>query len=301
MSLRHRAARLVRAAVRSRLVQFAAIGSVIFAIAPASRAPGRDVHVSAPQLAALRSERARRLGVRALTEDDVQRVEQRAIEDELLVREAQRLGLDDGDAIVRQRLVQKMLFLVEEMAGASRVPTEEEIAAYYTETADRWTRAPRVSFVHVVAPTSEIAASLRPRVVAWSAASAPGAVPPFGDALPVSRSVSARVADVAQTFGASFGEALRRLAVGEWSAPIASRLGFHLVRVSASEPARRAELAEVHDEVRAALVEERRRRAVDAWMRASLARYRVDVDGRAVVALSPSDRAAARGSASGED
>src|SRR5262249_18787773 len=163
----------------------------------------RDVHLSAPHLAILKAERARRLGMRALPEDEARKVEQRAIEDELFLREAARLGLDDGDAIIRQRLVQKMLFLVEEMAGASRAPSEEEVLAYYEETQEKWTRAPRVSFVHVVARTSDAALALRPRVVAWSLASAANAakdaVPPFGDALPVSRSVSARLGDIAQS------------------------------------------------------------------------------------------------------
>lgn len=286
---------------RSRLGQFFAIGLVLFAIAPAPRAAGRDVHVSAGHLTALRAERARRLGVRALPDDEAQRVEQRAIEDELLVREALRLGLDEGDAIVRQRLVQKMLFLAEEMAGASRAPTEAEIAAYFDERPDRWMRAARVSFVHVVAPTSEAAASLRPTLLAWSATAPRDAIPPFGDPLPVSRGVSARLSDVAQSYGAPFADAVRALAVDTWSAPIASRHGFHLVRVTANDPARRATLAEVHDEVRASLVDERRHAAVDAWLRASLARYRVDVDGRAVDSLSPSSRTANRGSASGED
>ena len=296
-----RALPLFRSIARSRLAQFLAIGVVLFAIAPAPRAAGRDVHVSAAHLAALRAERARRLGVRALPDDEAQRVEQRAVEDELLVREALRLGLDDGDAIVRQRLVQKMLFLAEEMAGASRMPSEAEIAAYFDEHADRWTRPARVAFVHVVAPTREAAASLRPTVLAWSATAPRDAIPPFGDALPVSRGVSARMAEIVQAYGAPFADAIAALASDAWSEPIASRHGFHLVRVTANEPARRATLAEAHDEARAALVEERRHRAVDAWLRASLARYRVDVDGRIVDALSTSSRTASRGSASGED
>jgi hypothetical protein len=296
-----RGAALLRAAARSRLGQFMAIGAVLFAIAPPPRAPGRDVHVSAARLTALRAERARRLGVGALSDAEAQRVEQRAIEDELLVREAERLGIDAGDSIVRQRLVQKMLFLAEEMSGASRVPSEEDVAAYFDRAGDRWTRPARVSFVHVVAPTLAAAEELRPRVVAWSATAPADVAPPFGDALAVSRRVTARLTDVTAQLGAPFGDAVAALPVGTWSEPVASRQGFHLVRVWARDPARRAALAEVHDEVRAAFVEDRRSRAVDAWLRAALARYRVDVGGRAVDSLAPTDRAALRGSPSGED
>jgi hypothetical protein len=296
-----RARALAASVVQSRLARFAAIGLVLFGIARSPRAPGRDIHVSAAELSALRAERARRLGVRELGDADALEVEKRAIEDELLVREAQRLGLDDGDAIVRQRLVQKMLFLAEETAGTSRAPTEEEIRAYQAATAERWTLPARLAFVHVVVAGREAAERLRPEVIAWSASAPADAAPPFGDALPVSRSVRARESEVAQTYGAPFADVVASLPVGEWSGPIESRQGFHLVRVTSRDPERAAPLADVHDEVRAALVEERRHEAVDAWLRSSLSRYRVDVDGRAITSLAPSGRAALRGSASGED
>jgi len=296
-------ATLPRRVVRNRLAQFLAIGLVLFALAPPSRATGRDVVLSGAYLSALRAERTRRLGGRALSEQDLQHVEQRAIEDELFVREAQRLGLDDGDSIVRQRLVQKMLFLAEETAGTSRLPSEEEIARYYDETRERWTRPARLRFVHVVTRTAEEAAALRPRVVAWSATTGapPDEAPPFGDALPVSRSVRARLADLAPAYGEAFADAVSKLEPGAWSAPIGSRQGAHLVRVLANEPASCAPLSEVHDEVRAALVASRRRDAVDGWLRSALARYRVEVDGHVVDALAPSDRVASRGGPSGED
>jgi hypothetical protein len=43
-----------------------------------------------------------------------------------LYREALRLGLDVGDPIVRQRLIQKVLFVAEDLGGATRTPREAE-------------------------------------------------------------------------------------------------------------------------------------------------------------------------------
>jgi hypothetical protein len=121
---------------RSRLTHFLVIGAALFALAP-SPARGRSVHIDPGDLAAQRAEERRRLGVSALSDAEARAVEARAVEDEILYREALRLGLDHGDSIVRRRLVQKVLFLAEDLGGASREPREADLRAYFEATRER--------------------------------------------------------------------------------------------------------------------------------------------------------------------
>jgi hypothetical protein len=67
-------------------------------------------------------------------------VKERAIEDEILYREGEKLGFDKSDYIVRQRVIQKVLFLAEELAGATQSPTDAQLRAFFAATPSRWTQ-----------------------------------------------------------------------------------------------------------------------------------------------------------------
>src|SRR5262245_13355705 len=92
----------LRALVRNRLVHFFAIGAVLFALAPRER-EDRDLTISAPRVdAALRGEQAR-LG-RTLQREEKEGAIRALVDEEVLAREALRLGIGTEDPIVRARL-----------------------------------------------------------------------------------------------------------------------------------------------------------------------------------------------------
>ena len=151
MDLADLVAAVIRRLARERIVQFVAIGALVFAFArPPTRAT-TTISLSRAYIASLDAAQAQRIGVAALPEVREREVERRAIEDEVLYREALRLGLDRDDAVVRQHLVQKMLLLAEDLGGASQEPTSADVAAYFERTRDRWRLAESVHFVHVFA------------------------------------------------------------------------------------------------------------------------------------------------------
>ena len=67
------------------------------------------------------------------------------VRQEVLVREAEGLGLDRNDAIIRQRLQQKMDFLLSSGANAV-VPTDEELEAFLNENLDRYLVSGKMAF-----------------------------------------------------------------------------------------------------------------------------------------------------------
>ncbi len=116
------------ALVRHRLFQFGAIGGALFVMAPA-RSDGHTLTIPAARIDAMvRLEASRQAPPRseeALRRDVIVRL----IEDELLIHEARRLGLDQDDHILRQRLVQKALFLAEDMGGRAAPPARPTCAS----------------------------------------------------------------------------------------------------------------------------------------------------------------------------
>ena len=282
--------------LKERVVHFAVIGLVIFWIAPAP-GDGNRISLTGRELDALRAAQAQRLGVTALSGARSDEVERRAIEDEVMYREALRLGLDRGDAVVRRHLVQKMLVLAEDLAGASREPTGEEVAAYFERTRDRWRVDEQLHVIHVFAARRETLVELADAV----RAAPPGVPPPLGDAFPRSRDLHGSRDDLAASYGGDFADAVAQLPVATWSAPIASRFGWHLVFVVGRDRGRPAMIAEVADRVRLELAVERRHDAIAQFLAQAFARYRIDVDGKPVTRYRPTPRLALRTQPSAED
>ena len=83
------------------------------------------------------------------TDEELDAIIDQHIREEILYREAMNMGLGQNDAIVRRRMVQKILFLSEELVDVES-PTDQELQAYFAENRDRYRIAATTSFIHVL-------------------------------------------------------------------------------------------------------------------------------------------------------
>jgi hypothetical protein len=283
------------------LTHFLVLGGALFAIAPAPKET-RHIRVDPNVLAALRADHAKKLGTNVLTTEELRQVEARAIEDELLYREALRLRIAEGDIIVRQRLVQKLLVLAEDIDGASEPLTDAALQDCFSKTQDQWTLSATIQFVHVVGPSRDAVLGLRDQVTAFSADPAHESdIPPFGESFATSRRVTAPLEDVAHAFGPEFAKSISQLPVRTWSEPIASKYGTHLVRVLAFNPAKPAALQDVRGKVAVECQQRRREQAVQRYVERLFKDYDVYVGNDRVHGFAPTNRTAPRGEMSVED
>ena len=284
---------------RSRLVQFLGIGGLLFALSPAQRSE-QELRITRAELRLLQAARARQLGVTALSAAEADETMRRAVEDEVLFREAVRLGLDQGDGVVRQRLIQKALFLAEELGGAGQPPGEAELRACYARHPDRFRRPAALHLVHVFASDPRTLLPLRPQLQSWRPDPAATA-PPLGESFPLNRSFRGTLSELAAQYGGEFAAAVQALPPATWSEPLQSKLGWHLVRLLASEPERPADFTQARAELALLCWMEQRESAVARMLTRSLSRYRIFVEGRGAIAPTPGRRVAARSEASWED
>jgi hypothetical protein len=268
-----------RAVLRDPLLHFLALGLALFAIyawradpRPSQAADERsivvrdvDVDVLAGQFESTFRRPPTDQERAALIDDYIRR--------EIMVREALALGLDEGDTVIRNRLVQKMDFLLASF-GASEDPTEADLAAHLQANAERFERPARIAFEQVFLgeqPTEdEIAAAL--------AALRSGADPqsvgqrsllrPF---MPLSPAAA-----VDGVLGRNVFEGLSAQPVGIWSGPIASGYGQHLVRIDAYEPAERPALDLIRGQVEADWRRLRSEERAAEQFQALRDRYRID-------------------------
>jgi hypothetical protein len=283
--------KLLAPLLRSRLLHFFALGALCFAVAPRDR--GRRVDIPAATLTALRSAEARRTSA-PLDEPRAREVDARAIEDEILYREALRMSLDKGDPLVRQRLIEKLLLLVEDMGGASRAPSDAELRAYFDETRAKWRRADRVHFLHVFAARKD---SLPKRdALDPEARDAPAAGEPF----PYARDVTTTREEIVRLYGTDLADELERQD-GAWSDPVASSFGWHRVRVVGRMPGAPARFEDVKKEIELDFVLARREKVVGAYLQRLSSQYDIRVDGKPVDGYVPTRRVALRADPSAED
>ena len=249
--------------LRDPLVVFVLLGLGVFALdgwLAGSETALPVIEITTDQVERLRARWIAQWG-REPTETELQTLIDEAVEEEILYREAQRLGLDRDDAIVRRRLAQKLTFILED-AGAAGPPSQAEVEEYYAQRAQRYRRAGRTTFDHVFLsgdsrtdPAGD-ATALLDEVRAGDGSGWRR----LGDPFMLARSYTNRSdQEIAGLFGRGFADAVAGLPVGGWNGPVDSTYGVHLVRVNDRTSSRAPALAEVRDRVLADLREDRRR------------------------------------------
>lgn len=188
------------------------------------------------------------------------------VHDEVLYREALALGLDQGDEIIRRRLVQKMGFLQSDLIIAVD-PDEQTLRSYYQQHPAQFAEPALVSFQQHFFGDDDTGRQRAARALAQlnedaALASAADPSPLASDHQKLDRSGLTRL------FGATpIVDALLQIPIGSWQGPLQSGYGWHIVRVGQRDepvtPPFDAVRAAVAETVRAEQKEENNRRSFE--------------------------------------
>jgi len=174
----------------------------------------------------------------AMSESDLEKLIDDFVREEALYREALALGMDQGDYIIRQRLVQKVEFLLENMVNQSLVPDDAVIASWFDERRSDYQIDAIYTFTHIFFDAGErgqeqaqqdalsLLNSANIGDIAFNDASQ------YGDRYPFLQNYVERTRDfVVNNFTEDFVARLDTLAPSDqdWAGPFESRYGFHLV------------------------------------------------------------------------
>lgn len=202
------------------------------------------------------------------------------IRDEVMYREALRMGLAEQDEIIRRRLVQKMKFLLQDSSDIAD-PGTTVLKQYYWSHAGEFSRAARVSFRHLYFSEDN--------------KQGPGARQRAEDTLRIISSgneqqarehtdefpLSDHYADLTRREGSKlFGDSefvtsLFKIPPGTWSGPFRSGYGWHLLLVQDRVDKRIKPFAEVHGQVLKQWRDEIRKRNFDARIKKMIDEYKV--------------------------
>ena len=260
--------------LREPLLHFLLVGGVIFAaysVLQAGRtapAPPKEIRLSLDEVAqvALLFQAQWR---REPTTEELGRLVENRIQEEVLYREALAMGLDKSDTIVKRRMAQKLQFLAEDVAA--REPTTADLKAWHGKNADLFAQPGRVSFRHLY--FSPDRRGERAREAATDAL-AKLAGQPQDSELAVALADRFMFQDyyrdrapefLGKEFGPRFAQAVAKLPSGSWQGPIESGFGWHLVYVDTVTRGRVPVFEEIESDVRTAWLNEQKEQA---WRKA---------------------------------
>lgn len=270
------------------LVHFLLLGALLFALNAWREERGADskspasIEVTPAVIERLRAGYERQFG-QAPGARELRGLVTAHIREEVLCREALALGLDRDDSIVRQRLAQKMEFLTDDLVGAAE-PAESALQAYFATHATRYARPARLSFRHLYFSKEKRGAGAEAVARDARAALAEGAnEASLGDGfLHGFEFVQREPEELSALFGPEFTARLGTLPVGDWTGPVASSYGWHLVRVDQRMKPEPVTLAQARQAVLRDFQEEQRRTANRDIFERLKQRYQITVDEAAI-------------------
>lgn len=192
-------------------------------------------------------------------------------DDAALEREARALGLVRSDPVIRRHLVDLMRLTASTLPPAA-LPDEDALRAYYAAHRDAYALPARTRLTHVYLSRDRRGAALGRDAAALAAAlhgRGVEAAAGLGDGFSRGAAVGpATTAELARIFGAGFADAVAELPVGQWSAPLPSTYGLHLVWVAERHAAEPAAFESVRNQVLHAWLRERRAQQLAAALAA---------------------------------
>ncbi len=245
----------LRRLVREPLVQFMVLGAVIFAVHAAttpSVSKERLIEVTpAVRQSIVDAFKASHEG-REPGADELAKLVDLWLLNEITFREALAQGLDKGDEMIRDRITHKMRLLIFNGVDVNE-PTRAELSAWFEKRRVAYDIPDLVSFIAVPFTGADAEAESRAVLNQISAGTEPEDVQLraliFGQRPRLTLEPS---------FGKDFVDQIVAGPTGEWRV-LPSAAGWHVVRLDSFVPGRRVELDEVGSQVAQAWKDERRR------------------------------------------
>jgi PPIC-type PPIASE domain len=253
---------------REPLVHFLVLGAVLFVAYGLLSPSGRDtIVVDRASIDRAVAERAALLA-RPLTEAERHAAITMLIDDEILLREAYRRGLD-RDAVVTRHLVQKMRYLLGEEQPE---PSEADLRSFLEANRERYRTPPTVTLQHVFyADAAEVPADLRGQL--QDGPDLDGLGSRLLELGPRLHRYSLQ--DLIDLAGPEVARRVFELPVGQWQGQMSSDQGAHFIRVAERHPPDEPGFEEIEDYLRQDWLFARQEEALAEKLTELRANYRI--------------------------
>jgi hypothetical protein len=217
------------------------------------------------------------------TQQELKGMVESQVREEVLYREALAMGLDKDDMMVRRRMAQKMEFISNDLASMVE-PDDAQLQTYLDENSDKFSIPGRISFSQVYLNTSQhgdmVYADAEQLLEELTRSTVDIDITMAGDSFMGGYTFNNETEfGVARIFGQAFARQLFELPVGEWTGPVESGYGLHLILINSRTDSRAPGLDQVRDKVRAEWLSEQQRKTNDLLYSELRKRYDITIEG----------------------
>lgn len=195
---------------------------------------------------------------------------ERTMPDEEALRLAQRLGMPEQDAVVRRRLG---IVMEKRIAGRVQI-TEAALRDYLARHEGRYQNPPRYRWRHLFFGGVDARNRAQAALQKLQVGQAPDAADAF---LGGTEFASSSATDIQRILGLQSAQAIVNAAPGVWQEPLVSPYGLHLVLVQEKIPPPPVDWAVLRPQLAYALLPELEQAAVKAELQRLREQYRIEV------------------------
>ena len=193
------------------------------------------------------------------TNDEIDGIIKQLIDEEILYREALKLGLDKNDIIIKRRMAQKISFLKQE--SSVRNPTEEEILSYYKENKEDYFVESTYTFSHIYFSKDDQAESRSIKALEL-----------------IGKNFSSKtIRELQRSFGDQFSQSIQNLSVKKWSGPISSEYGEHLIFINSYSDSYLPDLSKIKELVVSDILARDQSQSTENYLKELRKEYEVEI------------------------
>ena len=272
--------------LREPLLHFLVIGAGVFLlyhfVRGGNESAPREIVISEPRIEAL-AENFARTWMRPPTPQELRGLVDDYVKEEVFYREAIAMGLDRDDTVIRRRLRQKMEFVSEDTA-ATVEPTDVQLQQFLASHPEKFVEPARVTFQQVFVNAEKRGDAARrdaERILAeLQSGRVPASPAEAGDPTLLPAGLEdASPQEISGSFGEEFGKQLDAAPIGQWTGPIGSTFGLHLVRVSARSTGVLPKLTDIRPVVVREWQAQQRTQAGESFYSSLRSKYEVRYEG----------------------
>ena len=233
----------------------------------------KDIYISDQELNGLFSAWNSQVG-RPPNEEEAINIVQDFVEEEILYREAMRLGLDQNDRIIKRRLAQKISFLKQETSREE--PSKDELADFFEVNQGKYYVPATFSFTHYYFSASPNAKNKAE--IALAEIDKLG-VPVNSEPFFLGKNFSEySLGKIEQTFGEELLIAFVNPSLNTWIGPFSSSYGEHLLFINNKSLGYSPKFSVIEDLVRQDYILQEQDRKLSDYLNSIKSEYRVIIN-----------------------
>ena len=232
----------------------------------------KEIYISDQEIVSLVSAWKSQVG-RNPNDDEIARIINNLIDEEILYREALILGLDKEDRIIKRRLAQKITFLKQETIANS--PTNQELINYFESNKDKYFIDATYTFTHYFFSSENNSKERSTKAFDTFLKTKNIDSDPF---FLGKNFVEMSLKNINSDFGQNFTSSFVNIPLNKWTGPIESSFGHHIVYISNTNDGYYPDISSILNKLEVDLLQAKRDKAVKEFLDEVKPEYKVFIN-----------------------